>query len=140
MTILGPILFGALFILPAWLATKDSEDVRTIEVKDDSGLFEDAFEDSRNLRFTYTNLNLQEAKAQLEYSQSFGLLYIPEIDIQNPKDITLFSESSPGLELKGQLEYILAQKIQERKLEVSQISKETLEALYRGNHNFNNSI
>lgn len=129
MTVLGPILFGALFVLPAWLATKDSEDVRTIEIKDESGLFEGAFEDTKNLRFTYTNLNLHEAKEQLSFSQSFGLLYIPDINIYNPKGITLFSESSPGLNLKGQLEQILEKNIQNQKLEASQINQKTLDAL-----------
>lgn len=39
MTLIGPLLFGAIFLLPAWLATKDSDELRTIEVKDESGFF-----------------------------------------------------------------------------------------------------
>lgn len=129
MTLLGPILFGALFAVPIWLASKDSTDVRTIEVLDDSGLFDGAFDDSPTLQFTYTNLQLEEAKQQIDRSRSFGLLYIPKIDIQDPQGITLYSESSPGMELKSRLENVVESRIQDLKLEESQINKETLQAL-----------
>lgn len=129
MTILGPMLFGALFVIPIWLASTDSTEVRTIEVLDDSGLFADAFEDSPTLQFTYTNLQLDEAKQQIDRTRSFGLLYIPELDIHNPQGITLYSESSPGLELKSRLESVVENRIQDMKLEESQINKETLQAL-----------
>lgn len=129
MTILGPLLFGALFVIPIWLASKDSTDVRSLEIVDESGLFKDAFEDSETLIFNYTNLQLSEAKQRLDDSQHFGLLYIPEIDIHNPRGITLFSESSPGIELKGRLEQLLESHIQDLKLAESQINKETLQAL-----------
>jgi ABC-2 type transport system permease protein len=129
MTILGPLLFGALFIIPIWLATKDSTEVRTIQVLDESGLFAGAFEDSETLNFSYTNLQIDEAKQQLDESHSFGLLHIPEINIHNPQGITLYSESSPGTRLKNSLERILERQIQDLKLEESQINKETLQAL-----------
>lgn len=129
MTILGPLLFGALFVIPIWLASTDSTDVRTVEVLDESGLFAGAFEDTPNLQFSYTNLQLDEAKQQMDRSRSFGLLYIPEIDIRDPQGITLYSESSPGLELKSRLENVVENRIQELKLEESQINKETLQAL-----------
>ena len=136
MTLLGPLLFGALFVIPIWLASSGSSDVRTVEVKDESGLFVGAFEDTETLKFSYTNLNLQEAKEQIDQSGSFGLLYIPDISIHDPQGITLFSETSPGLDVKGRLESIISERIQELKLRETQISRETLEAL-RANVNLN---
>lgn len=129
MTLLGPLLFGSIFGFSIYMAARDSTDVRRIEVKDESGLFEGAFEDSETLYFSYTNLNLQEAKEQIDDSGSFGLLYIPEIDIKNPQGVTLFSERSPGIELKSKLEQIIESRIQDLKLDESQIERETLQAL-----------
>ena len=129
MTILGPLLFGSIFGFSVYMAARDSTDVHTIEVKDESGLFQGAFEDSETLRFTYTNLQLQEAKQQLDGSSNFGLLYIPEIDIRNPQGVTLYSERSPGIELKSKLERVLENRIQDLKLDESQINRETLQAL-----------
>lgn len=129
MTLLGPLLFGSIFGFSVYMAAKDSTDVRSIEVKDESGLFQGAFEDSETIRFSYTNLNLQEAKQQLDGSSNFGLLYIPEIDIKNPQGVTLYAERSPGIELKSKLERIIETRIQDLKLEESQIDRETLQAL-----------
>ena len=129
MTILGPLLFGGIFGLSIWMAAKGSSEVRTVEVKDESGLFDNAFEDTETLKFTYTNLNLSEAKQQMDQSESFGLLYIPEIDIHQPRGITFFSESSAGIEMKGQLEKIIEEQIQDLKLKESEIDRETLAAL-----------
>ncbi len=129
MTILGPLLFGGIFGLSIWMATKDSSEVRTVEVKDESGLFANAFENTETLHFTYTNLTLPEAKQQIEESGSFGLLYIPEIDIHQPQGITFYSESSAGIEMKSQLEKIIEEEIQNLKLEESEIDRETLASL-----------
>lgn len=129
MTILGPLLFGSIFGFSIYMAARDSTDVRTIEVKDESGLFEGAFEDTETLRFTYTNLNLPDAKQQLETSDNFGLLYIPEIDLKAPQGVTFYSELSPGFEVKSSLERILEERIQDLKLRESQIERETLQAL-----------
>ena len=129
MTILGPLLFGSIFGFSIYMAARDSTDVRSIEVKDESGLFEGAFEDSETLRFTYTNLNLQEAKEQIDNSGHFGLLYIPEIDINSPQGVTFYGERSPGIELKSKLERIIETRIQDLKLNESNIDRETLQAL-----------
>ncbi len=129
MSLIGPLLFGALFVIPIWLASTESTDVYFVEVKDESGLFANTFEDTENLKFSYTNLNLSEAKQQLNASNSLGLLHIPDIDLLNPQGITLFSESSPGLEVKSKLEWRIAERITDLKLEASQIDKATMEAL-----------
>ena len=136
MTLLGPLLFAAMFAVPVWLAASDSDEVRTITVIDESGLFKDSFEDDKNLRFSYTDTSLPEAKAGMKETEHFGILYIPEFNIENPEGMTFYSESSAGLELKTRLKRILEQKIETLKMEQSQIDKATLEAL-RTNVNLN---
>ena len=40
MTILGPVLFAGIMVVPIWLATQDLGDQKIIQVIDNSGLFE----------------------------------------------------------------------------------------------------
>lgn len=129
MTILGPLLFAAMFAIPVWLATRDSENVRTIAVVDESGLFNKAFEDTKNLVFTYPGQPLEESKQGITNKEFFGILYIPQIDLDNPQGITLYSESSAGIELQSRLEKVVESRIEDLKLERSQIDKATLTAL-----------
>lgn len=129
MTILGPLLFAGMFAIPVWLATRDSNDVRTIAVVDESGLFKDSFKDDQNLRFSYIDASLNEAKTEMKESGNFGILFIPDLQIDNPQGITFYSENSAGIELKGRLERNVEQKIESLKLEKSQIDKATLDAL-----------
>ncbi|AHM60448.1 ABC transporter permease [Flammeovirgaceae bacterium 311] len=129
MTILGPLLFAGLFAIPIWLASRDSDDVRTIAVVDESGLFRGSFEDQKGLNFDYLDASLNEAKINMKESNSFGLLYIPDLELDNPSGITFYSESSAGIELKERIERVLEQRIENLKLEKSQIDKATLDAL-----------
>ena len=103
--------------------------MRTITVVDESGLFRESFQDEKGLQFNYIDASLADAKANLKESGSFGLLYIPDIQIDNPSGITFYSESSAGMEFKGRIERILQQRIEGLKLEKSQIDKATLDAL-----------
>ncbi|WP_224996814.1 ABC transporter permease [Cesiribacter sp. SM1] len=136
MTILGPIIFAALFAIPIWLATRDSNEVKNITVVDESGLFRGTFEDEKGLHFDYLDATLNEAKTSIKQNGSFGLLYIPDLQLDNPSGITFYSESSAGIELKERIERVLEQKIENMKLEESQIDKATLDAL-RTNVNLN---
>ncbi|MFW5700844.1 MAG: ABC transporter permease, partial [Cyclobacteriaceae bacterium] len=37
MTIIGPVLFAAMMLVPIWLALRESTDERIIKIKDESG-------------------------------------------------------------------------------------------------------
>jgi ABC-2 type transport system permease protein len=128
MSIIGPLLIASLWAIPIWLATRDTEQ-RTINVVDESGYFMDKFPENDALRFNYINLDIAEAKQKLDKNNTYGLLYIPPIDIDNPKGITFFSEANPSIDVIGNLERVLNNNIEEMKLIRSAIDKETLEGL-----------
>ena len=50
MTILGPLLMGALFVVPIWMATQEDEKTDVLVV-DESHLFDTSFPDKENLKF-----------------------------------------------------------------------------------------
>lgn len=131
MTILGPLIFAGIVIVPIWLASSESTDEKVIAVIDESGLLSDSFENDEegNIHFQYIDIGLNEAKAEFPTSNRYGLLYIPEIDLSDPQGITFFSETNPSLQLLGNIRNTLRQKLRDVKLERSSINRETLEAL-----------
>ena len=50
MTLLGPLLMAALFIVPIYVAQMEG-DIKTIGIIDETGLFIDSFENTDNLLF-----------------------------------------------------------------------------------------
>lgn len=133
MTILGPLVFAAIVIVPVWLASMEGSETKIISVIDESGLLEESFLNtaagSDNIIYQYVTEPVENVKEEVSQGQQFGLLYIPDISLENPQGITLFSESSPSLSVVGNIERMLQDKIKDIKLERSSISREALQQL-----------
>ncbi|MEQ8807657.1 MAG: ABC transporter permease, partial [Imperialibacter sp.] len=128
MTIVGPLLFALLIIVPTWLATRDGDE-KVIEVVDESGLFESVLTDTDEIKYSFVKENPDELKQSLEGSEYYGFLYIPNIDIDNPQGIQFYSTSKPSLSVIGDLEWGIRQKIENIKLEKSGLDKQVLDNL-----------
>jgi ABC-2 type transport system permease protein len=132
MTLLGPLLFAAIVIAPIWLTSMESSDTKIILVIDESGLLSENFADkdvANNIDFQFVSAPVEMAKMQVSEGEQFGLLLIPNIQLDNPGGITLFSESSPSLSLVSSIEKRLQQELRDLKLAQSNISREMLAAL-----------
>ncbi len=128
MTILGPILFAGLLILPTWLASQDGEE-KVIDVLDESGNFVGKFTDTESLVFNYIDEDLATAKERIPNETTFGLLYIPAVDIDKPEGIALYTLSNPSIAIVRGIERTIQTEIEEIKLQRSGIDKETLSSL-----------
>lgn len=129
MTLLGPLLFAAIVIVPAWLSSRDSGGEKVIAVIDESGLLGDKLEETSadgGIRYEHVKLSLDEAKADIPKDDRYGLLYIPNIDIYDPQGINFLSEGSPSMNLQRSIERTLKEQLRELKLKESNISPETL--------------
>lgn len=132
MTLLGPLLFAGIVIVPAWLSSRDSGEEKVIAVIDESGLLGDQLEESSaegSLRYEHVQLSLDAAKADIPKSDRYGLLYIPAIDIYDPQGINFLSEGNPSITLQRSIERTLKEHLRELRLEESNISPETLAQL-----------
>jgi len=132
MTLLGPLLFAGIVIAPIWLTSLESSDTKIIMVIDESGLLPENFADediANNIDFQFVTAPVEMAKMQVSEGQQFGLLLIPDIQLDDPGGITLFSESSPSLSVVSSIESRLQQSLRNLKLERSNINRETLAAL-----------
>jgi ABC-2 type transport system permease protein len=126
VTLLIPVFFAALTVIPIIIATSSSGDKR-IAVVDDSGLFVGRFPDEKGNYYKYlTNIKVDTFKYE-EYGYS-GLLYIPDIDIKRPSGITYYSTGQPGIGVESNITRHVNDIIEEKRLETAGIDKEKLSA------------
>ena len=116
MTLFTPILFGGLIGGLLWVAMADKGGEKVIAVIDDSGLFKDKFQNTDGIHFTYLEENIETAKSKFSHHGSDGLLYIPNLDLQNPEGIQFFSESNPHFGVVNKIENTLEAEIERIKM------------------------
>ncbi len=107
MTILGPILFAALIIVPTWISTMDSTDERKVAVVDSSGIFD------------YTKI-LREITLQNTHQLKSNVL---KTDANTNQYADLFKE------LANRLDAIVIQRDENMVQNISTTLKNTLEKL-----------
>ena len=129
MSLLGPVLFAAMFAVPTWLATRDTDDTKVISIVDESGLISEALPDRGNLIYRLSTNDLATEKANMAESNVFGILHIPETDLADPKGITFFAESSAGMTTIGRIENALEERFENLKLEESQLDRAVIDGL-----------
>ena len=129
MTILGPLLFGAITVLPILLA-EVSDEVRTIAVSDPSMLYYSALKEKETdkIKFVYIEpSSINNALANFETNNFYAVLDIPittQGDFNQIKKYTrLISNKNVGLGVRSFIENVLTEEIRSRELETSGIDK-----------------
>jgi len=128
MSILGPVLIAALYAVPILLVASGGDD-KTIQVIDDSGMFEGKFSGNDKLTFIYEQSELEESKSEFLSTDFDALLYIPPVNIEDPQGFVVYSEKGLSATTVQSIERTIENEIEEVKLRRSGIDKETLEAL-----------
>jgi len=131
MTILGPILSAALFILPAYLATLP-EDNRTIMILDEPILMD--FDKGReNVKFRYLppdQFDIERAKDFFNKQDDYALLYIPTSANADPdiiaRNIVLFSRGDVSIGVEKYVENTLEKYLQKEKLKAQGVDPAVL--------------
>lgn len=116
MTILGPLLMAAVFIVPIYLATVSNES-KTVAVLDESGLFVEKFKDSENIKFHYLVSDLNSAKESISKSGDYALLYIPKTAESLPENAIIYAKSQVNIMVKSYIKDVMSRQIEELKLE-----------------------
>ncbi len=118
MTILGPILMAALFIVPTYLATQTQEN-RIIALNEDANYI---LEDSEFIHFTTIPTSEAELlKTDFSGSPYYALLYI------YGENFTLYSNQQISLSVSKSIERQLEQLIEHEKLKLLGIDLQILE-------------
>lgn len=130
MTILGPVLMAAMFIVPVWLAMNE-EDEANILVIDDSYLFTHRLPDTDKIHFSFPDVGvgLDSAKQAMVQSEDFdAVLYIHSKIMTTQAGIQLVYDKQPGINVIRYIENTLENDIEKFKLAKSGIDQSTIEA------------
>lgn len=115
MTILGPVLMAAIVIIPMYLATRNNE-MKTVAVLDETGIFVEKFKDSDNIRFHHIVSDISTAKAGFSKSGDHALLYIPKPAVTLPVNAILYSSGNVNINVKSYIRNVMSKQIEELKL------------------------
>ncbi|HEX5001336.1 MAG TPA: ABC transporter permease [Bacteroidia bacterium] len=126
MTILGPVLMAAIFVVPVLIASYNHEDIQHIKVVDESRLFSGKLTGSETMVFDFDTTSIQQAKATFSGEKYDALLYIPGNVLHNTNSVMLFSAKQPNLNLVTAIEKSLQQEIEDMKLQARGIDRTTL--------------
>ena len=127
-TILLPLIFPAIMAVLAYVAIqqKKNAEKEIIHYVDESGMF---LPDSSKFLFQKFDGNLDDAKQVFQKDDSFGLLYIPELQISKPAGIVLYTRVNPSPGDIGDLEGMVENRIRDLKMEKFQIHQQLLDSL-----------
>jgi len=121
MTILGPILFAAFMVIPAWLATMEDTEVKTIAVIDSTTIFQGIIPETEFIKFKYIEgQTLKELQANFEQSGYSAILFIPH-NIFYSNTSLLYSNKQPSLSVTMHIENSIEKEIERQKLKANKI-------------------
>ena len=133
-TILTPLLFPAIIFGIAYIATRDggNED-KEVLILDESGLFADAFAGS-DYDFQFTSGSLDDAKAKFQEDGAYGLIHIPELDLEDASktfydNFSFFAKTNPGINVMNDFERSIRRKLEAIKLDRSGLDPDVINSL-----------
>jgi ABC-2 type transport system permease protein len=103
LTLLMPILMGALLLLPAYFASMDDNQARTIAVYDGSSIFLGRLESNEFTKFHFIpKEEYQKVKANLKITKYYALVVI-QPNFLTTNTVQIVSESNIPFDLKSQI-------------------------------------
>ncbi len=137
MSVLGPILFAALMVLPAVLANLEDKEVKTVAVIDESmiltsysgGKAETTIPETEYLKFVaLQDVELESLKENFSSTGYYAVLFIPS-NIINSERALLYSDKQPSLDVSNHIRNALEGEIENLKLVANDI--ENLDEILR---------
>ena len=128
-TILVPLIFPAIIGGLAYVAIKDAQSAKAdiVHVLDESKKF--TFEDGKPFQFIPIDQTLEQAKKIYNETNDFALLYIPDLDINKPEGVLLYTKENPSIDKVGDLESLIETRIHDLKLQEYKIDEATIKSL-----------
>jgi ABC-2 type transport system permease protein len=142
MTLIGPVLFAALIILPGWFATMEDKDVREIAVveydangqpvPDSLQFFRDVIPNKENIRFTYLNsARLPDVLKLYDAAHYDGVLFLSQslISAGRESSVELYYRKTPSMGMEVHISKSLEKFLFDNKLLVKNIPPEVINSL-----------
>jgi len=128
MTLLGPILMASVYVLPVYLTTLSDEE-KTIQILDETGLFVKHFKSTDDFTFVPISMELETAKENFSNSGDYGLLYIPRTELSVPSSGIFYTLSQPSMDIKSHIKNVMKREVESLKLSASGVDPGILKAI-----------
>jgi ABC-2 type transport system permease protein len=123
MTILGPLLFAAMMVVPGWLASMEDEEEKVLAVVDYTNLYTDKIQDTQLLKFKFlSRSDEQELRDNFSRSDYYAFLIIEDDLLKKPDAIRLYSEAQITMDVKEHVSRSLRQYLSAEKLKTFEIA------------------
>lgn len=126
MTILGPVLMAALFVVPVYLANV-SDQKKNIGILDETGIFYSKFKSNSSVDYIPLFTDEITANKQLEEKKLDAYLLIPKDVINVPTTIKLKYINNIGMNIVTMMEETINGEMEAHKLAMSGIDKKLLD-------------
>ena len=119
MTFLSPLILVGMIFLVAYLSMLNNSQQHTIGINDLSGVFEDEFHDTEEIKFiNLSAVSLEDARDLVLEKEYYGMLHIPKLEdnLELARSVQFFAKESPAIGVLQQIEHILSEKLNSREL------------------------
>lgn len=122
MSVLGPVLFAAMFVLPAWFSSMEDTTEKYIAIVDHTGKYSNTISDTEFIKFTWLNSNEETAIKDQYQQQGYDAYVIISDDLLlQPDAVNIYSEAQVTMDLKQHIRRNLESFLEKEKLESYQI-------------------
>ncbi len=128
MTIIGPILMAAIFIVPVYIAQMEGE-TKIIGVIDETNLFKNKFASGDQVSFLNIAESLEEAKTNMDKNGLYAILYIPRSELNLPESAIIYSSGQPNIIVKGVIKNTMRKEVEALKLSASGVDPNILKSI-----------
>ena len=124
MTLLTPILIGAIIVVPVWMMNNsDTTEKRIAIITDNGQKLPSVIPDTKYLEFDYLdNIPFEEIKKDFRARGYYGVLYISPLVASVPTAVQLVSDKQPPIDVIMHIENSLEKEIERQKLQSFNIS------------------
>ena len=128
MTILGPILFACIGIIPIWFSMQEQAK-HFIEVIDESKLVNGFLKSNNTIRFDYPPVSLEVAQRDFYKTDYTAILWVPS-NILNSRKSVLYFKSNPGIAVQEHIRSEIENVLYENQLEGQGIDMKKVDAAH----------
>ncbi len=126
MSLIGPVLMAAVFVIPAWMASLDDESDKNIVVFDKSDSFAGALKNLDNYTIKFVSAaDTAGIKADFKKSDYDAFVYIG--DSVEQYAVAMYSDKPVGLSTKAAIASSIKSELQDRKYKEAGIDTEILQ-------------
>lgn len=123
MSIIGPLLFAAMMVLPAWFSSMEDTAERHIAIIDETGQYAPFITDTEFIKFDWLKNNSQSQIAS-DYKEEgyYAYLIIDNDLLKQPDAVTMYSDNQVTLDVIGHINGKLEKVLEDQKLASYNIS------------------